>query len=320
MELYLKYLKNKYNKFESIKNIWSEYENLRFDDAEDLLKKFFNINDKIIYNIYWQFYLKGSIMALIRIIQYEELIDEDFKKLELEVYKFCAEMELKQDEKFKYKSTYGIYYYALLLTSSKCSTLEELIESKNLIRGIKLMEESKKRGNIIAEKHLFFLYKKIGNFTKFLEINPDYYKSKSFMSVVEIVEIIFQDIEYTDGIIKFEPYDEKKTIKYNRYQLPIEYKKTIQLLSSIDSKLTYIYEISDILIKDYKNMNIWKYFCFFKSPKFLFGIAKWLCINTDEIFFRYGLFLLNFLIKKYDSEEAKNLFNYLNLKKKLIKY
>ena len=71
-------LENKYNKFESIKKIWSEYEILRFDDADNLLEKKFNINDEIMYIIYWQFYLKGSIMALIIIIQYEELIDKDF--------------------------------------------------------------------------------------------------------------------------------------------------------------------------------------------------------------------------------------------------
>ena len=34
--------------------------------------------------------------------------------------------------------------------------------------------ESKKRGNESAKKDLFILYKKIGNFTKILDLYPEY--------------------------------------------------------------------------------------------------------------------------------------------------
>ena len=68
-------------------------------------------------------------------------------------------------------------------------------------------------------KKIYLLYKKIGNFTKILDLYPEYNQSKNFMSTVEIVDIIFQDIEYTEGIIKFEPY--------NAYQIPAEFKQSI---------------------------------------------------------------------------------------------
>ena len=50
---------------------------------------------------------------------------------------------------------------------------------------------------------------------------------------------------------------------------------------------------------------------------FLFGIAQMLCISSDETFFRYGLFLLDYLIKEYNIEKAKNLINHLKIVKRL---